>query len=79
MVLIAEEHGEKSENGGKELSVTVVKEKPRRPPHNYMSIVKDAHRPFDTSTPEKICRQLFDGVLLREKKQARRCRREREH
>ncbi|KAI4331319.1 hypothetical protein MLD38_029512 [Melastoma candidum] len=71
VVFIKEEEGERSENQDNELSVVVVKDKPRRPPHNYMGIVRAAFRPFDTSSLEKICEQLYSGVLLREKKQER--------
>ncbi|KAI3432951.1 uncharacterized protein J3R85_007379, partial [Psidium guajava] len=40
----------------------------RRPPHNYMAILKDADKPIDSSSKEKLCEQLYDGVLLNNKK-----------
>ncbi|KAI6691610.1 hypothetical protein NL676_028438 [Syzygium grande] len=40
----------------------------RRPPHNYVAILKDADEPIDCSSKEKVCEQLYDGVLLDNKK-----------
>ncbi|KAI6691609.1 hypothetical protein NL676_028437 [Syzygium grande] len=40
----------------------------RRPPHNYVAILKDADEPIDCSSKEKVCEQLYDGVLLNNKK-----------
>jgi len=41
----------------------------RRPPHNYVAILKDADEPIDPFS-EEVCEQLYIGVLLNNKKKA---------
>ncbi|KAF8023705.1 hypothetical protein BT93_F1020 [Corymbia citriodora subsp. variegata] len=36
----------------------------RRPPHNYVAIVKDSPVPIETSSLDKLCNQLYNGVVL---------------
>ncbi|KAF8028977.1 hypothetical protein BT93_E1600 [Corymbia citriodora subsp. variegata] len=42
----------------------------RRPPHNFVAILEDADESIDSSSKEKLCEQLYDGVLLNNKKKA---------
>ena len=38
--------------------------KKTKPPLNFLAILKDKDIPIDTSSPDKLCKQLYDGVLL---------------
>ncbi|XP_048130402.1 lectin-like isoform X3 [Rhodamnia argentea] len=39
-----------------------------RPPHNYVAIVKDSDVHIETSSLDRLCHQLYDGVVLRQGK-----------
>ncbi|KAL3735205.1 hypothetical protein ACJRO7_024356 [Eucalyptus globulus] len=57
------EHAETIEDDPKTPKNTMA----RRPPHNYVAILKDADEPIDPFSKE-VCEQLYDGVLLNNKK-----------
>lgn len=40
----------------------------RRAPHNYVAILEEADESIDSLSKEKVCEQLYDGVLLNNKK-----------
>ncbi|KAI6691603.1 hypothetical protein NL676_028431 [Syzygium grande] len=58
---------EAKEMGSQEPNQT-VKARSRRPPHNYVAIVKDADVPIETFPLDKLCDQLYDGVVLQKGK-----------
>lgn len=35
-----------------------------KPPLNFLAILTDKDIPIDTSSPDKLCKQLYDGVFL---------------
>ncbi|XP_056162847.1 lectin-like [Syzygium oleosum] len=59
----AEIHEEAKEMGSQTPKQT-VKARSRRPPHNYVAIVKDSDVPIQTFPLDKLCDQLYDGVVL---------------
>ncbi|KAL3735212.1 hypothetical protein ACJRO7_024362 [Eucalyptus globulus] len=55
---------EAKEMGSKEKHKQTVEARVRRPPHNYVAIVKDSVVPIETSSLDKLCDQLYNGVVL---------------
>ncbi|KAK3425904.1 hypothetical protein EUGRSUZ_F02464 [Eucalyptus grandis] len=55
---------EAKEMGSEEKHKQTVEARVRRPPHNYVAIVKDSVVPIETSSLDKLCDQLYNGVVL---------------
>ncbi|KAI6691598.1 hypothetical protein NL676_028426 [Syzygium grande] len=58
---------EEAKEIGSQKSKQTVKARSRRPPHNYVAIVKDSDVPIETPL-DKLCDQLYDGVVLQKGK-----------
>ena len=55
-----EQNSEADSVKGNELTT----KKGTKPPLNFLAILKDKDIPFDTSSPDKLCKQLYAGVFL---------------
>ncbi|KAF7847798.1 hypothetical protein BT93_L2566 [Corymbia citriodora subsp. variegata] len=63
----AEIHEEAKEMGSEKPKQT-GKARVTRPPHNYVAIVKHSDVPIQTFPLDKLCDQLYDGVVLQKGK-----------
>ncbi|KAL3735217.1 hypothetical protein ACJRO7_024365 [Eucalyptus globulus] len=64
----AEIQEEAKEMGSQKKHKQTVEARVRRPPHNYVAIVKDSVVRIETSSLDKLCDQLYNGVVLKERK-----------